>query len=146
MPIRYCNCGKPALTARKICGACAKRLYRLRNPLRSQYQIQKDNAKRRGKAFSLSFEQFCNFAKKYNYIQSKGITRESLHIDRIREDGGYTPDNIQVLPNHINVKKYLKYKYNDTQRKMQAHITVVKSTRYTGTSATLSQPPDKCPF
>lgn len=62
--------------------------------------------------FALSFEQFKAFAVKTGYIKKKGIHRESFHIDRREEDKGYTSDNIQVLKNHLNVKKYLAWSHD----------------------------------
>ncbi len=74
--------------------------------------VLKNNARRRGKDFQLTFEQFLEFAVKSGYIAGKGIYKESLHIDRIDETKGYTVDNIQVLTNIENVRKYLSYNYD----------------------------------
>ena len=87
---------------------CSK-CQRLKNPEKYAYQTLKDNAKRRGKEFTLTLEQFCKFAIKTNYIAKKGRRKDSIHIDRIRENDGYTEDNIQALTNTQNVRKYLKY-------------------------------------
>jgi len=108
------------------------RNYRNRYPLRYAYYTLLANAKRRGKFFDLTFEQFCRFAVKTEYMMKKGIWRESYHIDRIREDGGYTIDNIQLLTNSDNVKKYLKYYYDEQDRKMIFSTEVAKSCKHTG--------------
>ena len=77
--------------------------------MKAAYCNLKANAKRRGKEFSLTFEQFRDFAIKTDYHQKKGVEKESFHIDRIDEEKGYSIDNIQVLTNSQNVKKYVKY-------------------------------------
>gem|GEM_PF-5484863 len=46
-------------------------------------------------------------------MKKKGIYQESWHIDRIDESGGYTIDNIQVLTNRQNVRKYLKFSLDE---------------------------------
>lgn len=61
------------------------------------------------KEFKLTFEEFKKFAIETNYIQGKGKNKTSYHIDRIDETKGYTIDNIQVLTNSENVKKYNSY-------------------------------------
>lgn len=91
----------------------ALRNWRKNNPEKYCYQTLRNNAKRRGKEFDLTFDQFLNFATKTDYILGKGRTRESFHIDRIDETKGYTLNNIQVLTNSENVKKYLRYSFDE---------------------------------
>jgi hypothetical protein len=124
--MRYCLCGKIALNKRNQCSACKSRKYRQNNPLMATYHIKKYNAKIKGKEFNLTFEQFKKFAIKSKYIKQKGIFRDSLHIDRIDETKGYTIDNVQVLTNSQNIRKFLEYKWDDFERKMKAKITINK--------------------
>lgn len=84
----------------------------------------RDNAKRRGKIFELTFEQFETFAIKTQYYKKKGIYSDNYHIDRIDESKGYTIDNIQVLTNSANIKKFLSYKYDDHARRMVANVSI----------------------
>jgi len=93
--------------------ARSARAWKKANPLRYAYQSLKDNAKRRGKEFDISFDQFKDFCIKTAYIQNRGRLAGSFHIDRIDETGGYTLDNIQVLTNSENVQKYVAFKYRD---------------------------------
>lgn len=93
--------------------AQSARAWKKANPLRYAYQSLKDNAKRRGKPFDLTFEQFKSFCSKTSYIQNRGRLAGSFHIDRKNEDEGYTLDNIQVLTNSENVRKYVAFKYRD---------------------------------
>lgn len=87
---------------------CSK-CQRLKNPEKYAYQTLKDNAKRRKKNFELSFEDFKIFCIETNYIAKKGRRKDTLHIDRIKEQEGYTKENIQALTNSQNVRKYLKH-------------------------------------
>jgi len=111
--VAYC---RNIVTQGSKCSKCIKREYRKRNPMKAAFQNLRANASRRGKDFSLTFEQFKNFAIATNYIAGKGRQRNSFHIDRIREDEGYHINNIQVLTNHENLKKYHHLKYNKDER------------------------------
>ena len=109
MSIRYCdNCGNKARKGRRKCNTCISREWRKNNPIKAAYHNLKSNAKRRGKDFDLTFEQFKLFVIKMDYIRLKGIKAECYHIDRIDENKGYSIDNIQLLTNSDNVKKYAK--------------------------------------
>jgi len=103
---RYCKT--------KTCGTCKTKRYRQRNPIRYAYHTHKDNAKRRGIEFSLTFEQFKAFAVEYNLIVNKGKTKQSLTIDRIDCNRGYMIDNIQAMSlsdnsTKGNYEKKIKY-------------------------------------
>lgn len=74
--------------------------------------VLKNNAKRRGHEFTLTLDQFLEFAIKTNYMARKGIYKDSYHIDRIDETKGYSIDNIQAITNTENIKKYLSYNYD----------------------------------
>lgn len=106
------HCRKPRYT-KKYCHSCLKRQYKERHPERYAFTVLRNNAKRRGKVFELTFEQFMEFVVRTNYMAGKGRLKESLHIDRIDESKGYTIDNIQVLTNTQNLKKYLTYNYDE---------------------------------
>lgn len=104
------NCRKPKYKG-NYCHSCKKRRYKEKNPIRYAYNVLRNNAKRRNKDFQLSFEEFSKFCIKTNYLAGKGIFKESYHIDRIDENKGYIIDNIQILTNTQNIKKYLTYTY-----------------------------------
>lgn len=95
------------------CGKCDRRNRKLKNPLRSAYDVLKSNAKRRGKVFTITFEYFKKFAIRVDYIAKKGVTKYAYHIDRKNEELGYIPGNLQLLTNEKNVKKYLTYCKNE---------------------------------
>ena len=100
------------------CNTCKIRKYRKKNPIKASFYALKANAKRRGKIFLLTFDQFEKFAIDTDYYKKKGIKQKSYHIDRIDETGPYSIDNIQVLTNQKNVKKFLRYRYDEAERKM----------------------------
>lgn len=106
------NCNKKPSRG-NYCYACAKRRYRAANPLRAAYTQLRQNAKRRGKGFTLTFEQFEQFAVKTDYQFKRGRTKESYHIDRREETGPYSINNIQVLTNSQNIRKFRTFKYRD---------------------------------
>ena len=82
------------------------RRYRAKNPVKYAYDTLKHNAKRRGKYFDLSFEDFQKFCYEFDYIQGKGKTKKSYSIDRIDNDKGYTIDNIRILTLEENSRKH----------------------------------------
>lgn len=106
--IRTCvDCNENrAAPSRTICYACKTRRYAKRNPVRYAFQKLRCNARRRGKDFDLTFEQFNQFYIRFDYMKKKGITSTAYHIDRIDENKGYTINNIQLLTNQENVRKY----------------------------------------
>jgi hypothetical protein len=91
------GCEKEARQGRKICTGCKTRQHRSRHPLRYWYDTLKMNAKRRGKPFDLTLEQFTEFCMKTGYGDLKGKTATSLSVDRIQSHLGYTYDNIQAI-------------------------------------------------
>lgn len=95
-----------------MCHKCKKRRYREKYPLKAAYHNLKSNAKRRNKQFDITIEQFEQFCINTKYLFGKGRTKNSLHIDRKEENVGYTIENIQVLTNLKNVKKYLEWHWN----------------------------------
>ena len=114
-----------------LCAKCHIARWRSENPEKAAYFNLKENAKRRGKEFSLTFGEFSAFAISTGYMKKKGIWAKSLHIDRIDETRGYTIDNLQVLTNSQNVRKYLQYYYDPENRKMVFSTKTVKPRKAT---------------
>lgn len=90
---------------RKLCWKCTKRRYKKRHPLRNCFNVLKNNAKRRGKEFNLTIEQFRKFAIETSYINKRGRTARKFHIDRIDNSMGYSINNIQSITSSMNAKK-----------------------------------------
>lgn len=94
------------------CYKCRTRIYRENNPEKATFQILRDNAKRRGKFFDLTYEQFFAFLNTNpEYMENKGRTKLALHVDRIDNNMGYTAGNLQVLLCTTNVRKQHAYDY-----------------------------------
>lgn len=105
------NCSKQAVKNARLCGKCNSEDWRNKNPVRYAYNNLKHNAKKRGKEFDLTYEEFERFCVKTDYMMGKGRTAESYHIDRVDESKGYTITNITLLTNSQNMKKSLGYRY-----------------------------------
>lgn len=73
--------------------------------MRYAYDVLKMNVKRREKVFSLSFEDFKQFAIETNYLAGKGRNKKSYSVDRIDNKLGYVLGNMQVLTVSDNAKK-----------------------------------------
>ena len=100
---------------------------RAADPVRYSYVSLRNNAKRRGKVFTITLDYFKQFCYATDYLKGKGRTATSYTVDRIDESKGYEPGNIQVLPLVVNIKKYLNY---DWQTGTATVVTVRRSTEW----------------
>lgn len=89
----------------RFCSKHSKRYQKEVNPINYAYNTLKCNAKRRGKSFELTLDQFKEFCQQTDYINLKGKTASSLSIDRIKQSEGYHYNNIQPLTLSENSKK-----------------------------------------
>lgn len=89
----------------RLCSKCLSKLWKERHPERYFYNYWKQNAKRRGKDFRVTFEEFLKFCKENNFMELKGKYKENLSIDRIRSHEGYYYENLQVLTVGANAAK-----------------------------------------
>lgn len=99
------GCINEAVKGRRFCHTCTKRKYRQKYPLKYWYDTLKMNAKRRGKVFDLTLDQFENFCIKTGYNEKKGKTADSLSIDRRDAEKGYTKSNIRAISLSDNSKR-----------------------------------------
>ena len=99
------GCKNEAREHRTICSTCDKRKYRQKYPLKYWYDTLKMNAKRRGKYFDLTLEQFKEFCIKTGYHEKKGKTASSMSIDRKENTEGYTAGNIRSISLSDNVRR-----------------------------------------
>ena len=77
------------------------------NPEKVAYNNLKGNAKRRGKEFSLTFDEFLYFLKlNPDHMIKKGKGLKSLQIDRINNNEGYKLSNIRSITMKENLRKY----------------------------------------
>lgn len=87
------------------CTDCRRANWKASNPLRYAFGNLRRRAKQRGKDFSLTFEQYREFAIKTDYDKMRGKTSLSLSIDRINNERGYHFDNIQAITLRENTRK-----------------------------------------
>lgn len=116
----YCQ----RLTDKKYCSCCAKRIYRAKYPMKAAYQNLRSNAKRRGKGFSITFEDFALFCQRTQYITYKGKTKNSYSIDRPKNHLGYTLDNMQILTLSANSIKKVFIDYDWENRIVHHHNAI----------------------
>lgn len=70
----------------------------------------------------------CHSCRMTNYMNGKGTGSTGYHIDRIDERKGYFKNNIQVLSNRENVKKYIQFDYEERQRGLGSGFRYLKRT------------------
>ena len=107
---RYCcayGCtNQPVARKGGLCHCHYKRKRRVLDPVAVRYNQFKAKAKARGKAFTITLEEFRAFCNKTGYIVTKGMRGMAATVDRIDVTKGYTLDNIQILTLSANVKKW----------------------------------------
>lgn len=91
------RCERPPHIKDRFCSKHSKRYQKEKNFLAYTFSSLKQNAKRRGKPFDLTLQEFKIFCKNTNYLGLKGRKSESASIDRIDSTKGYSLKNIQVL-------------------------------------------------
>lgn len=67
------------------------------DPIGYWYEVHKNNAKRRGKEYTLTKDQFASFVKSTDYIKLKGKGKHNLCIDRRDNEHGYHVWNIRAI-------------------------------------------------
>lgn len=116
------HCRRKVPGKQKYCPTCRSKRWRENNPERYAYNTLRCHAKADDVYFGLTFEEFCEFARKHNYIKGRGITAEGLHVDRkiVGRFPGYVKDNIQPLSNTANVHKrwYIDYNWQTKEAKV----------------------------
>lgn len=93
------------LKRESICQHCKSRQWRANNPILNAFKCIKSRAKRTGIAFSLTVQQFTTFCVVTGFVEKRGRSSGSLHIDRIDPAKGYEVGNIQVLTATQNIHK-----------------------------------------
>jgi len=91
------GCNNQARKDSNYCYTCVIRRVRAKNPVKYIYNNLKFNAKRRGKEFTLTYEQFEQFCIETGYDKNRGQTPTSMSIDRIDNNRGYSIDNIRSI-------------------------------------------------
>lgn len=102
---RYCRNAKPLRPSGyvlKVCWKCRSRRYRKLHPESAALNSVRLSAKRRNIPFTLTIEQFKLFCQASGYLETKGNKPQSMTIDRINHNLGYSIDNIRVLSHAEN--------------------------------------------
>jgi hypothetical protein len=115
-------CRGTARTGRRRCNTCQTRICRKNNPVRYAYDTLKANARRRGKPFTITFEQFWEFCYEYPYMAGKGRSGVSFGIDCIIAEKGYVPGNLQLLSNRENSRKGKRVLMYDWETKYARYV------------------------
>lgn len=90
-------CRNDRAPGRAICYKCKGGQWKQNNPDAYYFNALRNNARRRGKEFNLTLEQFRTFCKKTDYLSVKGKTKFDMSIDRIDNRLGYELPNMQIL-------------------------------------------------
>jgi adenine specific DNA methylase Mod len=103
------RCNNKCKGRAKMCNTCRSRKCRQGDPVRYAYNNLIAHAKERGILCTITLDEFREFCHKVKYIGFTGRSAESYTIDRRHCDIGYHIDNIQVMANSNNVKKFFTY-------------------------------------
>lgn len=103
MKCRTKYCRNESLKKRRICAKCKSRRYKKQHPMRYFYNASRNNARRRGHEFDMTFEEYKQLWKDHGKKPGNG-----WHIDRIDVRKGYTYDNCQILSGFLNVMKWFE--------------------------------------
>ena len=103
---RKCECGAAAAPSRPNCYKCRSRQTREKNPIMAVYYDLKSNAKRRKKEFTITPAYLMELVTESGYMENRGRTRECLSFDRIKNELGYVPGNMQVMKKGANSEKW----------------------------------------
>ena len=85
-----------------LCNSCRSKVNRERNPLTTQFTNLKGSAKKRGKEFTLTLDEFEELVRESDYYRFSGLHMDQLTIDRIDPSGPYSKENTRVLTNRDN--------------------------------------------
>ena len=108
---KYCR-GKRVHHSTK-CPKCRHRRRKETDFVGYVFDYFKQNAKRRGKCVDLTKAEFTKFVTDSEYLKFKGKTKFSLSIDRIRNEDGYTVNNIRAITLSENSSKRNNVDYSD---------------------------------
>lgn len=96
--------------------------WREANPMMYCYITLRSNSRRRGIPFTISFKYFKRFCYRTQYIKRKGVYRENYSIDRRRNELGYVPYNLKVIPVPMNCSKGTKVVTYDFYRESKFYV------------------------
>ena len=103
---KHKGCDSAPAFGRNECYKCRSRGIMARKPIDMCFYFLKKSAKKRGLEFSIELKWFKDWVLKSDYMERRGRSAESLGIDRIKNELGYTMTNIQILTKSENSAKY----------------------------------------
>lgn len=100
------GCKRKTRTAGTLfCDKHARRAWRYKNKAHAAYENLKRSAKRRGKDFKISLDEWKKFCIATGYHKEKGRSAAAMSIDRIDVTKGYSIENIRVITVSENSRK-----------------------------------------
>lgn len=98
----YC---KPNGKHERYCTKCRSDRWKASKPFSYHFNALRNNARRRGKDFRLTIEEYTEFAIKNKLFDENGAKYNNKTIDRREDLEGYHKDNLQVLSRPMNTRK-----------------------------------------
>lgn len=89
----------------RFCSRHRKIMEKERDPVGYAYRVTKQNARRRGKDWSITYEEWREFCARTGYHEKKGRGPGGASIDRIDARRGYSIDNIRIFDFVENSRK-----------------------------------------
>lgn len=85
-----------------LCWKCRSRQLKARHPATYVLNAIRQRAKKRGVSCTITLTEFKTWCEDTGYLEGRGRKADSLTIDRIDPDLGYSLDNIRVLGHREN--------------------------------------------
>lgn len=135
------KCKRPASKKSRFCYKCDYARRKEKDPVLWAYGVLRRNARRRGKPFEITLQEFTQFCYETQVLHGRGRASTSYHIDRIDDERGYTKDNLQVLTNRDNARKEIA-----RRRKVVTYDYQTGTGRMVESQTSLFKPDPNCPF
>lgn len=88
-----------------LCARCILQKWRANHPRRYAFYQVRESARKRSIPFLLTFDEFADLIAGTNYLEEKGRSPDSLHIDRIDGTKPYAKGNCRVIKCSENTGK-----------------------------------------
>lgn len=101
--VRFCR--RAAQAPNHFCRRCRDRRYKATRPHAYALNKLRNNARRRGKEFTITLEQWVDWCTEHGFLEKTGKSADALTVDRKDHTQGYHIWNIQPLTNSANGTK-----------------------------------------
>lgn len=105
-------CRNSAAKGRRVCYKCRSRQWKEKYPFRYHFNALRNNARRRGIPFDLSFDVYRALYRDHPIASKDKLlsdTNARYEIDRIDVRKGYTDTNVQLIEKQRNIQKYHEF-------------------------------------